>query len=214
MGDQEIQAECWRCHEPLLQNQPQTELPCHHFLHTACFVNIIHFNILTNCAICDLVFNENQHDENLHIHGNAEISEETRIQNLYNTNTIFKDAAKKLVKQKSTTSSKRGKLQKLCKQKKNEVRNQLLVIKAQLEGITETKKAEIRNSQEYKEYLKSQRTYTLLENKLRSDYNCSPKLLARALHEKPGFKRFNPRHRWSHASYYLFQRPWHFHVPI
>jgi hypothetical protein len=209
---QQVLAECWRCHEPLLENEPQTELPCHHFLHTTCFVQIVHYNLWRNCPICNEVFNQNEEDEEET--PAAQLSEETRIQNLYNSNARFKEAAKKLVKQKGLCSSSRMKVAKLVKEKKNEVRNQLLLIKAQLQGITETKKREVMNSQEYKNYIKSQRAYTMMENKLRADYNCSPKLLSRALYEKPGFRRFNPRSRWFHRSYYLFQRPWYFRVPV
>lgn len=208
---QQVLAECWRCHEPLLENEPQTELPCHHFLHTTCFVQIIHYDIWRNCPICNEAFNVLEDHE---APAENQVSEETRIQNLYNSNVRFKEAAKKLVKQKNMANRNRTKVVNLVKQKKNEVRDQLLLIKAQLEGITETKKQEVFNSQEYKNYIKFQRSYTALENKLRTDYNCSAKLLARALYEKPGFKRFNPRTRWSHRSYYLFQRPWHFRVPV
>ncbi len=209
--EQQIQAECWRCHEPLLENEPQTELPCHHFLHTNCFVQIVHYNLWRNCPICNEVFNAIEEEEE---EVDNVVSEETRIQNLYNTNTRFKELAKKLVKQKSLTSRSRTKVCQLVRTKKNEIRNQLLLIKAQLQGITETKKSEVSNSQEYKDYIKSQRGYTMVENKLRQDFNCSPKLIARALREKPGFKRFNPRRWWRDRPYYMFQRPWRFHIPV
>ena len=202
------QAVCWRCNEPLLETQPQTELPCHHFLHTACLINIVHYNAHNECMICNTIFYEHEDDFV------ADVSEETRIQTLYNTDTKFKKAAKNLVKQKGLCGRNRTKVVNLIKQKKNEIRNQLLLIKAQMEGLTNTKKQEIFNSQEYKDYVKSQRTYTALENRLRRDYTCSPKLLQRALQEKTGFKRFNPRHRWRDRSYYLFQRPWRFHIPL
>lgn len=203
------QVVCWRCQEPLLETQPQTELPCHHFLHTACLINIVHYNFFNHCALCNTIFFEHEDED-----APNEVSEETRIQNLYNTDIKFKKAAKKLAKQKAISRRNRTKVVSLVKQKKGEIRNQLLLLKAQVEGLTNTKKQEVFDSQEYKDYIKSQRTYTALENRIRRDYTCSPRLLQRALQEKPGFKRFNPKSRWRDRSYYLFQRPWRFHIPL
>ncbi len=212
MEDQEHnENECWYCHEEIVENQPRSQLPCHHFLHTSCFVNIVHYHTWTACGICHTIFNQNPVDE----FQETPTQETTRIEQLYATNPRFKEAAKKLVKQRSVWTRARSTLKSLIKQKKTEARPQLLVIKAQLEGITSLKKAEIQESQQYKNYMKAKRSYTLLGTRLREEFDCTPRELARALREKPGFKRFNPRgERWFHSSYCLFQRPWRYRVPV
>jgi hypothetical protein len=213
MEEDEVQ-QCWRCHMPITEGHAKTELPCHHFLHTNCFVEVIHHGLFANCVLCDQIFNPHQHMEDNYQTDNHQHIERERICQLYDTNPRFKEIAKKLVKQKALCSKTRIGVQKLIKQKKGEVREQLLLIKAQLEGITSLKKNEVQTSQQYKDYMKAKRSYAAAENKLQRDHNCSAKLLSRALREKPGFKRFNARHRWFHYSYYLFHRPWRYRVPV
>ena len=209
----EIQ-ECWHCHNPITEEDPQTELPCHHRLHTTCFTYVVFDGDVTSCPLCNVLFNYPAEAEQQEADLTPQEAENIRIQNLYDTNARFKTMAKKLVQKKLQINKTRVAAIKLVKQKKQEIRDQLLLLKAQLEGLTSLKKNEIQESQQYKEYLKAKRSYTVLENTLQRDHNCSSRAIARALSQKPGFRRFNPRERWRHNSYYLFQRPWNFHIPI
>ena len=210
MENQDQHHECWYCHEEMVETQPRSELPCHHFLHTTCFINIVHYNTYNSCALCNTIFNQNPIDEI----EETQVPDTTRIQNLYDTNEQFKNLAKKLVQKRRLYGKERTRVTKFVREKKNEIREQLLVLKAQVEGLTSLKKNEVFQSQEYKDYVKAKRSYTVIKTKLERDHNCSPKALARALHEKPGFRRFNPHQSWRHRSYYLFQRAWHFYIPV
>lgn len=179
---------CWRCDQEIHQDQQQTELLCHHRMHTNCFLQIAHLNYA--CPHCNEAINPN-----VAFYQNDNLSQDSnRVLQLYNTNQTFRDLAVKIAKKRRLLSSKRTGYQKLIKTKKLEIRNQLLAIKAQLEGITETKKTEIRNSTVYKEYMSAYRSYILLLGKMRNDHNCSERKLARGLREKPGFRRFTPYH--------------------
>jgi hypothetical protein len=209
--EQEQHNECWYCHEEMVAEQPRSELPCHHFLHTTCFVHIVHFHTWNACGLCHQIFDQNHND----VFQEPAATETSRIEQLYTTDPRFKEAAKRLVKQKSMVTRTRNKMVKLVKQKKAEVRERLLVIQAQLEGITSLKKDEIQESQEYKDFMKAKRGYTMIGNRLREEFNCTPREIGRALREKPGFKRFNPRgERWFHSAYNMFQRPWRYRVPV
>lgn len=189
--EEEILA-CWRCNNQLQEDQQQTELLCHHRMHTACFLDIVHLDY--TCPHCDQPINPNMPGFREHV---DEETEETRVQNLYDTQSVFRDLAKKIAKKRTEISKKERAYLHCIKEKKGEIRNQLLVIQAQLEGLTETKKTEIRNSVAYKEYMAAKRSYSLLTGRLRTNYNCSERKMARCLQNKIGFRRFHPlRHRF------------------
>lgn len=206
MEDNPEQVICWRCENPLLGEQQQTELLCHHRMHTACFLQIAHLDY--NCPYCNEPINPNGPAAQYE-HHESDV-EGARIRNLYETNARFKELAQKIAKKRRLVSQKQTAYLKFMKTKKEEIRNQLLVIKAQLEGLTETKKTEIKNSDAYKEYISATRGYTMLENKLRQQYNCSPRKFARSLKEKPGFRRFSPiswrQHRRSNLNRMFYYR--------
>ena len=187
-NEQNEQVVCWRCDQDITEDQQQMELLCHHKMHTACFLQIAHLDYY--CPHCNealnpnvAILNANQYDSD---------HEGTRIRNLYDTNPTFKTFAQKLVKKSQLVKKKETAYAKLIKTKKLEIRPQLLAIKSQLEGLTETKKTEIRQSDIYKEYLSAYRAYTGMKTKLRTEYNCTDRKLARALENKVGFRRFNP----------------------
>lgn len=138
--------------------------------------------------------------------------EGNRIRNLYDTNATFKAFAQKLVKKNQLVKKKEVAYAKLIKAKKLEIRPQLLAIKSQLEGLTETKKTEIRESDTYKEYLSAHRAYTGMKTKLRTEYNFTDRKLAKALVNKVGFRRFNPsrgRYRYWRSP---LTRAFYFHI--
>lgn len=183
---------CFRCDGPILQAHHQTGLLCGHKMHTTCFLEIAHLPE-TICRTCNEPINPNMPVFHNHNDNQSDI-EATRIQNLYDTNATFKGIAQKLAKKRRLVSTKHTAYLKLIKTKKQEIREQLLLLKAQLEGLTETKKTEIRESTVYKEYIAANRGYSLLIGKLRNDYNCSERKIGRALRNKVGFRRFTPLH--------------------
>lgn len=202
----EEQMNCCRCDAPIQVNQPQIQLLCHHPMHTNCFFEIGHMNF--PCPQCrqpvnpyEPLFQEQQMEERQE---QERQTEEQRVQGLYTTNEAFQKLAKKIVKKRSIAIQKDKILRSFIKTKKSEIRNQLLAIRAQLEGLTETKKREIRESNQYKESMAANRGYSLLTNKLQATYDCSERKLARSLREKPGFRRFQPLRRYRYRRLGLF----------
>jgi hypothetical protein len=196
---------CWRCNEEMREDQPKIQLLCQHSMHTNCFLQILHLNY--PCPFCNEPMNPNEvvHEEQ------QEQTEESRIQTLYENDNAFQTLAKNIVKKRLIASRKERELGQFIKMKKGEIRNQLLAIKAQLEGLTETKKREIRESNIFKESASAKRAYSVLLGKLRETYNCSERKMARVLRNKPGFRRFHPlrhyrRYRRSDLFYNFYYR--------
>jgi hypothetical protein len=208
--DQEEQQEitiCWRCNEEMHEDQQKIQLLCQHSMHTNCFLQIVHLNY--PCPHCNEPINPNDVDHEEH-QEHQEQTEESRIQTLYENDNAFQTLAKTIVKKRLIASRKEKELTRFIKMKKGEIRNQLLAIKAQLEGLTETKKREIRESNLYKECVSAKRGYSLLTGKLRETYECSERKMARALRNKPGFRRFTPlryhRYRRNNLFYDFYYR--------
>ena len=199
---------CFRCMNPLLENEQQMELLCHHRLHTACFFQIAHLDYI--CPHCNEPINPNMPLLN---NNNESDVEGARIRTLYETNETFKTLVQKLSKKRRLVSKTQTAYTKLIKTKKQEIKNQLLAIKAQLEGLTETKKSEIRESDTYKEWMSANRGYSCLVNKMRGEYNCSERKLGRALKEKTGFRRFTP-YRYHRFRRSTLNREFYFHIHI
>lgn len=196
---------CWRCQNPMLNDQPQLELLCHHRMHTACFLQIAHLDY--TCPHCNQPMNPNVQAPVQN--PNPTPVTQAQLKNLYETNAEFKTFAKTIATKRRMVSKAQSAYSNLLKTKKQEIREQLLTIKAQLEGLTETKKTEIRDSQAYKDYLVATRGYKVWIGKLRTKYNCSERKFAFALNETPGFRRFHPigwrqyrRFKLNHIFYY------------
>lgn len=201
---------CWRCNNELRDDEQQIQLLCRHSMHTACFLEIVHLNYA--CPHCNEPINPNDMDHEEHEEQEHQ-TEESRIQTLYANDNAFQVLVKKIAKKRSEISKKETVFLKCVKDKKAEIRNQLLVIRAQLEGLTETKKTEIRNSVPYKEYIGAKRNYSMLVGRLRANYNCSERKMARSLSNKVGFRRFTPLRL---RSYYRspFVREFSYHISI
>ena len=216
-------------------------MPCHRFFHTACLVNLWfdeNWNHFDECAICQPLLgghahgheqNQNQNDfqenydvpnqnevgdNDYNVPNQNEVAPRDRIRNLFETNEQFRKKAKKIAKQRRLVSKSTSAVKKLSQTKKGEIRNQLLLLKAQLQGHVETKMGEIRESTEYKDFLKATRKYNCLMNKLRRDYACSESCLRNYLNDKPGFRTFTGIRYWRHSRYSILNRPWRYHVPI
>jgi hypothetical protein len=206
---QQVLLHCWRCDADIFDDEQQTQLLCHHRMHTACFLQIAHLDF--NCPHCNEPINPNGPAAQFQ-HHESDV-EGARIRNLYETNEAFKTLAQKIAKKRSLASKSQTAYTKLIKTKKEEIRNQLLAIKAQLEGLTETKKTEIKESTIYKEYMSANRGYNLLLGKMRTEYNCSERKLGRALQEKQGFRRFTP-FRYSRFYRSPLNRAFYYHIRI
>lgn len=212
--------QCLHCQNPIQETDVKAELPCHGFLHTACFFPFTRapgFNHIDECEECQVIFTEHHYDvdeDTIVNQQDPETTQRGQIRNLYETNEGFRKKAKDLVKQRTLQSKAESVLRRVIKQKKEDIRPQLLLLKAQLQGLLEGKREEVRDSPEYKDFLKAKRRYNMLETHLRTQYNCSARKLQRYLNDKPGFRRFSPgfRHYW--RSYSLMNRPWRYQVPI
>jgi hypothetical protein len=221
---------CSFCDAELQQTDVKLELPCHRFFHTTCAMNVIHNNWnffrdhFDECDICQAVFPYDQ--QHIHMHQNQDAASDhgsvaseqpvrTRIRNLFETNQQFRKKTKDLVKQLRVVKKSRTAVQKLNQAKKGEIRNQLLLLRAQLQGLVETKKGEVQESTEYKDFLKAKRKYTALLNTLYRDYQCSESNVRNYLQDKPGLRRFDGlRRRWGYSRYVILTRTWRWRVPI
>lgn len=216
--------QCTFCQVELLETDVKSEMPCHRFFHTACLVNLWFdedWNHFDDCAICQPLLgghghgqNQNDFQQNYDVPNQDEVQPRQRIRNLFDTDEQFRKKVKELVKQKTIVTKARSVAEKLNRTKKGEIRNQLLLIKAQLQGLIETKQEEVQTSVEYKEYMKSKRKYGTLMNHLEQEYRCRESCLRDYLNDKPGMRRFDGLRRWKHSRYTILTRPWRYRVPI
>ena len=203
-----LQPNCFRCNHPFLETDVRAELPCHHFLHTTCLIGYIFYQgpHTVECDVCHTIAWTTQHEDPFQeaeaeaeagedTHGPQTEPETSRIQNLYATNDTFKKLAKNLARQRRILGRNLTDLVKFSKEKKGEIRNQLILLKAQLEGLTELKKSEIRNSDQYKRHVSGMRSYNLYLGKLQREYNCSERKIMHELGNLPGFRSFSPVRR-------------------
>lgn len=215
---------CFICHVPFQEGQVRAELPCHHSVHTLCLARSIdtrYTDIAFSCQCGEVIIEEgeeydadNEDDVILEVAGAGTLSERERIRNLYSTDKAFRESLKKLRKAKAEYSRSITAVTRLTKEKKDTIRQQLLILKAQIEGLTSLKKAEVLASQEHKDHRKAKARFNSLVTRIERNYGCTLSEIARYLSEKPGMKRFNAYTRWRYRSYYLFQRPWSYRIPI
>lgn len=202
---------CSICEE-ILGERPRTELLCHHFFHTECVLtNIANGHPdqmdLLRCVTCqEAIFNavEDQEEEedntsvvsnNSSNHSYATGAAATRVLNLYNANRNFRRDIKTYAHAVSSMSKPRRELQKLIALKKAELAQPYALIKAQYEGLYNTKKDELAQSESYKTYrrtdARAQRLYTNLGTKYRINKNHFA-----VLQTLPGLKRLRSTCRW------------------
>jgi hypothetical protein len=214
--------QCQRCQTAIEENDIKTELPCHHFFHTTCFMNLLvhqHENGYYVCECGAHILAHEDEDEEVaeaeiqQTEVNHQVAERLRIRTLYETNQNFKKTIENFKKKASEVKRKYTALKKLTKEKKQEIQTQLSTIKTQLEGLTELKKSEIQESQIYKDFLKSKRAYTLLHTRLETTYNCRAIDIWRSLYDKRGFQRYIGVSRWRYSHYGILTRPWSYRVP-
>lgn len=182
-----------------LADTPLTELNCHHTFHTTCLLNTIrgvHFTEwrLLQCSVCEeYIFEIEDHQSVSTDSGGAD--------HLYNTNPNFRKDIKYYMHVKRALNKPHRNFKKLLAVKKAEVQDAYTLMKAQYEGIYNTKKDELTQSEEYRLYSKAQKKYLHTYASLRRKYNVTRAMLY-SLRTRPGLKSISS-HRW----YYSFVRP-------
>ncbi len=226
-----MELQCESCQTPL-DGQPVTQLLCGHRYHTLCFLQNLEVAIAgeiieqIQCDACHqyLLFQdqegdaedvEQQEEEQYGPENNPDLPEQPqtpiqterqRIHALWDSNKEFKKDLKTYMKAEREISKPRLAFQKLLAAKKTELKQVYLPIKLRLEGIYNTKKDELMESNECKAYRKasarSQRYYSIIHNK----YNL-PNSAFRYLREKRGCKRLHrPYRRWCSTPQYMIRR--------
>jgi hypothetical protein len=215
-----METQCHRCQHPIQETDIKAELPCHHFFHTLCLLTHVEHQHGNGYYVCECgahIFpheNENEtilEEEIQQQEINHHVPERVRIQTLFRTNAKFKESIQKFKKKTREMKHCYEALVQFQKEKKNEIRTQLLSIRSQLEGLTSLKKSEIQSSQIYKDYMKAKRGFQLLKTRFQRNYNSTFYATWRTLRDQRGFKYY-PGFRLSHYS--LMVRPWRYTVPI
>jgi hypothetical protein len=217
---------CFLCEQPIQEGQVRSELPCHHFLHTMCLINRANDHWAGEHFLCqcgEIIIQATENNVNFYDEeeeGDIPNNETgynqllTTIRNLYNTDTRFKGLLRNIKKKRSVFNKACRGLHKLIKEKKAEVRTQLLSIQSQLEGITGVKKAEIRSSAAYKDFMLAKRSYNACYSRLQHRYGYTASTIREALSNVKGFRNFRTQPRWRESHYYLMSRPWRYYVHI
>lgn len=191
---------CGFC-EQEIGDVPKIELLCHHFFHTNCFL----VNFGDQCAVCDRPFLQDGEWQEVEAeadnqsinsnHSETSAAGAARILNLYNTNRHFRRDIKTYAHAVSSMSKPKRELQKLIALKKAELAEPYALIRAQYEGLYNTKKEQLVQSEPYKAYkradARSQRLYSNLGTKYRVY-----KHHFYALQDLPGLKRLRRPNEW------------------
>jgi hypothetical protein len=179
---------------------PKIQLLCHHFFHTNCFL----LSQGETCAVCEepLLEEEGEDEEadDAQSVQNTPQTDQPFILNLYNTNRHFRRDIKTYAHAVSSINRHKREVQKLLAEKKAEVAEPYALLKAQYEGLYNTKKEEVVNSDAYKNYKKfdtrARRLYAGLETKYGVYSYQFP-----AFRNTPGLKRLRgPRHAYGGGS--------------
>lgn len=174
---------CTVCQHPLNPDTPQTELLCHHKFHTTCLMDENNGFLCSVCEDTDDVYFPNPAD--------APVAGREQVLKLYDDDARFRRQLKAYVDATKACAKPRKALANLAKQKKLQVAVRYAQIKAELEGLYETKKDEIIATEEYKAYKKANAKQTASYMRLRRDYADYTRNLSH-LREKPGLKTLRP----------------------
>lgn len=180
---------CAICEHPF-ENQPQTELLCHHRYHTQCFLENVAVTLVgqhphnrLQCVVCHGQLledfqqgdvdeeEEDQEEEDAQSVGST--TSHTRIVNLWNTNERFRKDIKSYQASCRALCRPLREFQALTRTKKQELAPRFALLKAQYEGLAGTKKDEIMQSPEYKAYKSAIAKQTRWITKLRDAYGVS-----------------------------------------
>ncbi len=220
-----MELECQSCQTPLAE-EPTTQLLCGHLYHTRCFLHNLRVAIQgdlvheIHCVSCDqhvfppllqqeeeqeqifVPIDETQTDEEVQ----QEQTERQRVHSLWDTNNDFRKDLQKFMKSTRDSSKPRIAFQKLLATKKRELKEIYLPIQLRLEGIYNTKKDELMNSNECKDYRKASARSLRYYSLVREKYNLHGSSF-RYLREKRGCKRLQkPFRRWCLSPHWMIRR--------
>jgi hypothetical protein len=189
---------CGYCEEEFGE-RPRIQLHCHHIFHTDCVLNRLHLDDDLRCSHCqEFIYPNEANEDNQSVdsnYSNVSGAAANRVLHLYNTNRVFRRDIKTYVHAVSSMSKPKRDLQKIISLKKAELAQPYALIKAQYEGLYNTKKDEIIQSEPYKAYRKAdtkeRRLYTNLQTKYRVNKQHFP-----TLQTIPGLKRLHSVNRW------------------
>lgn len=194
--DQEQNTQCPQCNEEFEDDQPQSELPCHHRYHTACFLQAMnafpHDGInQRQCRLCQEPFGQiNEEDTFM----NQQIQ---RLRNQWDTNAEFRKDIKNFIKLQRNADKAQRELKLFVLGKKAERSDLLESLKQQLQAVCDLVKDDIKSSDTYKESRKAQMKASTTYRRLIEKHNIQDGrwLLRRALEGRPGLRRW-PRSRY------------------
>lgn len=222
-----MELQCETCHLPL-ENQPSLQLLCGHRYHTQCFLHNLEVAIANEnahqaqCVGCQqyLFFVNEEHESddeeeeqiqygpenNQNLQHQQPLTERQRVHNLWDTNSEFKKDLKIYMKSQRDMARPLRAFQTVLMTKKRELNEIYMPMKLRLEGIYNTKKDELMNTEECKAYRRAlarcQRYYNLVHTK----YTLTNSAFS-YLREKRGCKRLKRyRYRWVTTPHWMIRR--------
>jgi hypothetical protein len=198
---------CIFCNTSIEMPQPLSMLLCDHVAHTHCMLRELTARArharcpgCTNYLVPDEIIQEIQQYP-LDISGVIIETASTRIIQLFTTNTQFKKDAKEIQQQALKALTAEKKAIKVRNQKRKEFMSSLADIKDMLNIRRQDMKQALKNSPEYKTYVREVNKLQILNKKLETTYNVPYRRLPTDLRDKRGFKTFP--NIWRYASYLL-----------
>ena len=181
--------------EEALNNLPCTELLCHHKYHTQCFLtNVatgIHNIDMIQCVVCHMsLFPEEDEDEPIQQAEGAAYLGEAEIQTLFDTNEQFRQDLKIYVKTSEASSKPRRTFQRFLVVKKRELKEECNPLFQQLKTFYTAKKEQIVESNEFKEFKKTESKWRRSYKYVKQTYGVDSYNL-QFLRSKPGMRRLH-----------------------
>lgn len=204
----ELNTQCLYCDTGIGSVHAPTLLLCGHIVHTYCFIYAITQHSLDiGCPVCHLSIVPPSMAEDAHDAAEPQdISGATRspILQLLDTNPQFKKDVKAYQLQQIKTATAEKKARAVHKQKRREFKHSLTDMKLIVHEKKKETRASIRNSPEYKAYVKEVKTWHAMEKTLNDTYPVihSVRRLADELHTQRGLSRW-PR-VYAYPSYLLY----------
>ena len=204
---------CVFCNTSIETPQPVSMLLCNHVAHTYCMLRELTARVRhAQCPGCVDYLVPDQIIQELHQMPNMPHIPQQPIDlsgaptpvtiiQLFTTNQQFKKDAKDIKQQALKALAAEKKARKIRNQKRKEFMSSLADIKDMLNIRRQDMKHAIKNSPEYKTYVREVNKLQVLNRKLTMTYNVPYRRLPTDLRDKRGFKNFP--NVWRHASYLL-----------
>ena len=169
---------CLLCHEPFQETIPQVETLCHHKFHTRCFMMEAEYRF--SCPTCGNCLLGPDH-ANLHRRDDERTINRKRekVEKLFMENETVVTDFKLLKRELRKLSSSFGKARKTIKSKQREFKNEIKFFQNQIIERKKNSMKSLRDSQEYKEYLKQRRKTERIVTDFENMYDVTMKDLGR-----------------------------------